>query len=605
MSLRRKTILIISTASIALLILVLLFSRLILIRAYENLEHDEARQDSERVLNAFRAEQNGLAVSASSWSVWDNSYIYVQDGNQKFEDDISGEALATLNYDLGIVTDNTGKPLYQFALSEDRTELVEAPAEASTIVEQPLVLALITQPYLESGELNLLSGVILIEDTPFLVGIAPILPTEPFIIDADGEEQIAPAGGVILFGKRVDSAFEETFAATARQDLRIVPYKSDLLTGKAENGIALGALNQNRLASQIIISDLQANPILLIDLSYPRPILQQGLESTIFYLVVIASLGFLLILLLLYILNWMILGRLKRLAVQVDAVRISADPSLRVEQVGEDELGRLGGNINAMLGRLAQVQEDLSISRQKAEETARLKAQFLANMSHEFRTPMNAILGYTDLLLENREQLGEEKQHDMLERIRLNSTHLLNIINELLDFSKVESGQLALHPEAIKVKTLADEVMMQTHGLALQKGLQYVIWVDPTLPSTMQGDAQRLKQILINLISNAIKFTSKGSVKVEMKSAGDQHWRIEVSDTGIGIPPEAHAIIFEEFRQVDGSLTRQHGGTGLGLAIVRNLVLLMGGSIAVHSEVGKGSTFSIQLPLIASESVPA
>jgi signal transduction histidine kinase len=598
MSLRRKTIFIIAVAFLGFLSVILLASQFILVRSYEALEQEEVRQDSQLVLNAFLAAQDGLAVSASSWSVWDDAYQYAVDGNPKFEEDISGEALATQNYDLGLVTNTTGQVTYRFALNETRDELAAPPAEVETITQQALALALIDQPYSPEGELQLLAGLVRLNDQIYLVGIAPIMPTIPITEESNGQLAIAPSRGLILFGRRVDGDFQTSFAQSTRQDLHFLPYQADALQSELVDDIALTPLDSSTLLSQMVARDLQGRPLFIIEASFDRPILAQGIRSTRFYLAMILGLGALLSGVLLLLLDRMVLGRLKLLSSQVDAVRVSADPTLRVEQSGQDELGSLGGNINAMLARLATVQHDLEAARQKAETSVRLKDQFLANISHELRTPLNAIMGYTSLLIESRQLFPQEKQSDMLNRVYVNSTHLLSVINDLLDFSKLAAGEMPLQPETFHLKAFADEVLEQTQGLALAKGLHYVVWVDPTLPSDMYADPLRLKQILLNLISNAIKFTDQGKVKVELKAGANGHWSMEVSDTGIGIPPEAHAVIFQEFQQVDGSSTRQHSGTGLGLAIVHHLTLMMGGSIALQSEVGKGSTFSVQLPIV-------
>jgi signal transduction histidine kinase len=187
----------------------------------------------------------------------------------------------------------------------------------------------------------------------------------------------------------------------------------------------------------------------------------------------------------------------------------------------------------------------------------------------------------------------------MLQRVYANSQHLLGLINQILDLSKIEAGRLELVSEPITLRKLVEQWRAQVSVLAEDKLLAFNIQVDDTLPETLYGDAERLSQITINLLSNAIKFTTKGSVTLALRAAGSE-WLMEVTDTGMGIPPHALDVIFEQFRQVDASSSRSQGGTGLGLTIVRNLARLMGGTVSVQSTVGVGSTFTVRLPLVSA-----
>ena len=250
---------------------------------------------------------------------------------------------------------------------------------------------------------------------------------------------------------------------------------------------------------------------------------------------------------------------------------------------------------------LTRANQELALARAKAEEANRLKSHFLATMSHELRTPMNAIIGYADLMLTGLTGELTEKQRDYVERLIANGERLLALINDILDLSKIEAGQFKLIRQPFEPASLLRSVAFQMETLAYKKGLTFRTYLDPELPPVLVGDAARLEQVLVNLVSNAIKFTESGSVEVEFKKTGDSQWSISVKDTGVGIPPHAMEYIFDEFRQVDGSSQRKHGGTGLGLAIVRKLAMMMGGTVRAQSEVGKGSTFTVHLPLVVPE----
>lgn len=250
---------------------------------------------------------------------------------------------------------------------------------------------------------------------------------------------------------------------------------------------------------------------------------------------------------------------------------------------------------------LKQANRDLAAARQKAEEASLLKSQFLATMSHELRTPLNAINGFTEILLEGMVGPLSEKQTANLERVHANARDLRQLIDDLLDLAKIEAGRTEIVKKPFEVRAWLNEVTEQTRALADEKGLRFTARLNPNMPNTIVGDPGRLKQIAFNLISNAIKFTEVGEVQLSLQREGEDRWMLNVSDTGIGIPSHAQEYIFENFRQVDGQSTRKYGGSGLGLAIVRNLALMMGGNVRVNSEINKGSTFTVLLPLIVPE----
>jgi signal transduction histidine kinase len=225
------------------------------------------------------------------------------------------------------------------------------------------------------------------------------------------------------------------------------------------------------------------------------------------------------------------------------------------------------------------------------------KSQFLANMSHELRTPLNAIIGYTEMIADGLYGDVGEKAQGVLERVQSNGRHLLGLINDVLDLSKIEAGQLVVAVEEYSVADMVATVMAATESLARTKNLKLGSTVAPGLP-TGTGDARRLAQVLLNLVGNAIKFTDQGGVEIRAVQAADR-FEFSVVDSGPGIAPADQARIFDEFQQVDNTITRKKGGTGLGLSISRRIVELHGGHITVQSEVGKGSTFTISLPVNA------
>lgn len=258
------------------------------------------------------------------------------------------------------------------------------------------------------------------------------------------------------------------------------------------------------------------------------------------------------------------------------------------------------------VSELAVMNTDLIAARDRAEEAARLKSEFLANMSHELRTPLNGVIGMTDLALNTSP--GSE-QLEYLQQVKRSSHHLLGVINDILDFSRVQAGKLKIESEAFSISEVVQDVVRMLSIEAQQKSLALRSAISEEVPGWLVGDPLRLRQVLTNLAGNAVKFTEYGQVSIHVgfqsndRASGMLH--LAVSDTGIGIPTERQAAIFDPFVQVDGSSTRKHGGAGLGLSITAQLVKLMEGVIGVGSSPGTGSTFTVRIPVKVSPAPPA
>ena len=289
----------------------------------------------------------------------------------------------------------------------------------------------------------------------------------------------------------------------------------------------------------------------------------------------------------------------------------SGDLGFRLDVKTGDELEMLAEEFNRMTARLQEAHEglerkvaertqELVALNQQLDQANRLKSQFLANVSHELRTPMNAIIGFTRLVMRKTDGQIAALQHANLQKVLISADHLLTLINGLLDLSKIEAGRMEVSPVSFELRDLVHTAVATVEPLLKHDRVRFVVDVEPDLPP-LRTDREKLKQVVLNLLSNAAKFTDDGVITLSATRAGGR-LRLAVSDTGIGIPPEALPYIFEEFRQVDMSSTRRHGGTGLGLAIVRRLTRLLGGEVTAESELGKGSTFTVTLPLTLERS---
>jgi two-component system, sensor histidine kinase and response regulator len=312
------------------------------------------------------------------------------------------------------------------------------------------------------------------------------------------------------------------------------------------------------------------------------------------------------------------------LATAAQAVSERGDYSVRVPSNGTDEVGHLIQSFNQMVGQIeerdrqlrdhhahleqkvAERTAELGAALKAAQAAAKAKAEFLANMSHEIRTPMNGVIGMLDLLESDR---LDSQQRGMLDTARNSADALLTLINDVLDFSKIDAGRLALESIEVELRPIVEDVAMLFSRQAHAKGIELSCLVHEDVPVLVRSDPTRLRQILANLVSNAVKFTERGEVFVGLgvsatqpardpASVGDEiEVEIEVRDTGIGMSKEVLGKLFEAFTQADNSTTRRYGGTGLGLTIARRLAEAMGGRVEVQSEAGRGSVFTVRLPL--------
>ncbi len=354
--------------------------------------------------------------------------------------------------------------------------------------------------------------------------------------------------------------------------------------------------------------------------------LNRKIMNSIFeFLAAIAFLG-----IVLFLLSW----RLQRyisdpilhLASSFKKVSTERDYSLKLQKVSTDEIGALYDGFNEMMEQIHQHQQELkqhkdhleimveertkelkakNIQLTRAKETAenanRLKSEFLANMSHEIRTPMNAILGFTDIMI--KDEIDPEKQY-YLETIKKSGSNLLKLINDILDFSKIEADRFEISEVVFSPRKLIYHLEMMFSVKAQEKKLYFTINGLKDLPAYVLGDSHKLNQVLINIIGNAFKFTHTGGVTMDcLYDTQNRNLEIKIKDTGIGISLEQQRIIFDPFRQADGSTTREYGGTGLGLAIASRMMKLLGGAIYLESRLGEGAAFTVALPLPEAESI--
>lgn len=425
-----------------------------------------------------------------------------------------------------------------------------------------------------------------------------------------GQQDIASV--TTLIGSEV-AFYSGTDLIVGTQKQRPTPASSDLLS-VAQNGMRW--FDQSRADYAIAygpIQDASGVQVATMVTWRPRIVLQTSQQVIRTTLLVVFVLGVLLALIVAFILGRSIVRPLVGMAKSADRIA-AGDLRQRIDvtRLPKDELHLLSDAFNRMTDQLAHNIDELNgniveidgknralqLASAKAEELARTRGEFLSTISHELRTPLNAIIGFSDVLLMSMSGPLNTKQQEYVERLKNNGTRLLNLINDILDVSRIDAGRIELAHEIFVPRSMFERVAAQVQILADEKSLQFNAEISPMLPESMIGDEKRLEQVVINLLANAFKFTEQGFVALKVDVFPEQGlWTIAVRDTGVGIPPHAFELIFEPFRQVDGSPTRVYKGSGLGLAIAQQLVQTMGGRIGVESTLNVGTTFTVRLPL--------
>ena len=357
---------------------------------------------------------------------------------------------------------------------------------------------------------------------------------------------------------------------------------------------------------------LAANDVTVAKIRMPTKIIEEGVQYNRGWLIATALITALCIMGGSYVIvRYVIVKPVKHLKEVSDAIS-AGELNVRSEIQTGDEFEDLSHAFNRMLRGLVSMQDqwrkvnadldrkvdELAQANMSLYESNRLKSDFLATMSHELRTPLNSILGFSEVLLSSNPLT--EKQQRWIGNIKSSGEKLLNLINDILDLAKIEAGKMQVRLEEFSIQDICEGILNMFRPLAEKKNVDMRSQVDAGIPLVRQ-DITKLQQILQNLVSNAIKFTPEGGRLVLKASADTQFVTLTVTDTGVGIAPEEQELVFEKFRQSGNPLTREHAGTGLGLSIVRELSKLLGGDVTLQSELGRGSTFSVRLPLYLSE----
>ena len=589
----------------------------IIMRSYTELEFDQAKINAQRLERAFSRDLSNLNAVTKDWAIWDDTYTFVQTGDIAYvEANLTADTFKALSLNLIAIFDNDKTLIYGRIFDLETEEQTEIPAS--------LLEALIRHPILlnQSIEAAESVGFVQLDQKSMLVARQVILTSN----------RQGPAQGHILMAQFFGESHLSALAETTRLPVESFLYGTEDLPNDVKaitaeltsspEALAVQTFNDSQITSYALISDLTGKPALVLQASSDRDIYARGKISLRYYFWSSLLMGAGFCLLILLLLRCVILSRLETLSEQVTHIGKGETEQdlIHLSLPGQDELARLANTLNWTLRQLHQrtielqnTQQAAELAKDLADRANRAKSTFLANMSHELRTPLNAILGVTQLL--ERDRTFTPEQHNQFSIISDSGEHLLSLINDVLDMAKIETGCIKLNPSPFDLYELLATLENRLHLKAESKGIQLILEATDDIPQHLIGDSRKLRQILINLLSNAIEFTSDGYVKLTVKHLASPqspeayplnvHLQFSIEDTGVGIAVEELPLLFEPFIQAESGRQSQKG-TGLELPISRKFVELMGGELVVDNRPGQGTvfTFAIQAELAKRKSAP-
>lgn len=594
MKLAKKTFLIIAATLGMLIVIQVVLTRFILLNGFEALEKRDVYNCVDRARDIVQEQIDALADKVVDWSVWDDAYDYVQTRNEAFaKSNLTNNALPILKANMQVFLDLKGEVIYgKMADSEGNISDLSL-AVLDHLQKHPAL-------YTFRSETQQINGMISIAGLPMLISAHPI-------VKSDGS---GPIAGTLIIGRYLDQATIDRLSNLSRLSLQIALASDQMVEPFIEAAATLQRVtdklikftSNDFLTGYTIFDDVYGDKCFYMAVQVSRDVHKQANATLLSFLITMLIGGILLTVLTNLIMNRLVVHPIVKLNQTINQITRSDKINIRVPVTGKDEIAGLACSMNLMLDHIEEKKQQLSMTLEEYE-TAKVEAEranlakslFLANMSHEIRTPLNAIVGLAEII--SFSPLDDE-QKEMFKGIQAEANALSDLIGGVLDVSKIEAGHVTLEAIPFNLGYLFSDIIEIFSLQAEKKGITFQSSLAADVPISLVGDPGRLRQILKNLISNALKFTPKGghitlSGLLVHEYLGDDKCQLKfsVQDTGIGIPRDKQGHIFESFQQMDVSTTRKYGGTGLGLTISKQLVELMEGQIGLDSVEWQGSTF--------------
>jgi signal transduction histidine kinase/DNA-binding NarL/FixJ family response regulator len=597
MGLRLRTSLIVTGAFTAMAVATYILFSSFLLKEFGKVERDRAEINSTRVKEALLGIQEDLAIRANDWGFWDDTYHFMERKNQFYIDsNLNHESLTQFDLTHVIYLKLDGSPLYGVAISSAGRMVTQVPTEVEAeILEVPAVKTLVRSPSDVPKH-----GIAIIAGEPLFVAISTV---------RDSKQKYEPNGFIVFTQRLSQSVRERLFRRLRLQvDFATYPFAGEaksVIERSLERDSKWPKVEQFSYSTRVfdMVTDSLSQPAILFSLAMDRDIFRQGISARNYLFSLLAVFFVLTNFALITLLDKAVIGRLKMFVARIADITSTNDPSLRISVKGRDEFSHLAVSFNHLLSVIDRTYKDLNTARNIAESANQAKTDFIAKVSHELRTPIHSIMG---LLRVVRKKITDPPTRTQIGMIRDAALGLLGVVNDILDFSKGGSEGLTVSQIEMDLRDVVRRAMRTVAPRVFEKkGLECFSSVDNSIPVTVVGDPKRLSQILVNILSNSVKFTNYGYIKLSVERlAGEdtlQMIEFSVEDTGVGIKAEKLSEIFDPFIQADNSAQRQYQGTGLGLTIVKQLVEGMGGTVGVESSINQGAKFTFRIPLLAPE----
>ncbi len=606
MTLQRVTVLIILATTSAFVVAFLGLARFTVMRGFNDVENAETLLRVSQAHDSLGEMVEAAAADAADWAIWDDCYQFARDGNDEFRrSNLTYESLSATNVDVMLFVQQDHTLIAGCLIDRSAEQLVEVPEELLTAIVGSS--SLVQHQSVDASRCGLMSA----GRDVWIVASRPIVTSK----------REGPIVGSVVFARRLSPELIRSMSERLHLELGIHAVTSEEvrqvvrqqpthpLSTRTTSVGWIEILGPDAVSAHATYSDIFGGAGYRVSITTPRWISHTGVASirVLFALIVVCSgaIG----VALLVVLRRTVQLPIQRIGADLTTIVDSRDTRKLVRSSGVTELQQLAITINRVLdahrtsasaldaqGKQLLVQaDDLRRAVANAEAAIKSKNEFFASISHEIRTPMTAILGFADMLAEDG--MANEDRRSCVATIRRNGETLLSMISDILDLAKLEAAGMQVEMRAISPIEVATDAFELLRPIAAKKTIEYQIQIDPKTPAIMTGDSVRLKQVLVNLLGNAIKFTSSGFVRLHIapSETSPNHLLLEVHDSGVGMTEAQMSRLFQPFAQAEASTNRKFGGTGLGLTISKRLSQLMSGDVSVTSKPGVGSVFTLAL----------